>query len=89
MADESAPVEVTVRYFAAAQTAAGLESEIVPVTAGNTVADLTAILAKRSTKMATVLDRCCYLRNGFAVQDDTAVLSAGDTVDVLPPFAGG
>ncbi|MCV7076688.1 MoaD/ThiS family protein [Mycobacterium szulgai] len=80
---------VTVRYFAAARAAAGLESETVTLPAGATVADLVDGLAARGAKLATVLSRCSYLRDGIAVRDDAVALSAGDTVDVLPPFAGG
>ncbi|WP_082965789.1 MoaD/ThiS family protein [Mycobacterium kubicae] len=86
---ESGPLRVTVRYFAAARAAAGCESEIVTVPAGTSVAGLVETLAVRSDRLSTVLRRCSYLRDGIAVRDDTAALSAGDTVDVLPPFAGG
>jgi molybdopterin converting factor small subunit len=85
----AAQIEVTVRYFAAARAAAGIESETVTLQSGTTVAGLVENLANRGTHLATVLRRCSYLRDGIAVRDDAAVLSAGDTVDVLPPFAGG
>lgn len=86
---EPAGMQVTVRYFAAARAAAGAESEIVVVPAGTTVAGLVASLAARGTRLATVLTRCSYLRGGIAVRDDATALGPGDTVDVLPPFAGG
>ncbi|ORA09551.1 MoaD/ThiS family protein [Mycobacterium angelicum] len=82
-------IPVTVRYFAAARAAAGLESETVTLRAGATVAELVDGLAARGANLATVLSRCSYLRDGIAVRDDAVALSAGDTVDVLPPFAGG
>ncbi|QLL06720.1 MoaD/ThiS family protein [Mycobacterium vicinigordonae] len=81
--------KVTVRYFAAARAAAGVESESVGLPTGTTVAGLVQKLKSRGTRLATVLERCSYLRDGIAVRDEAAVLSAGDTVDVLPPFAGG
>jgi molybdopterin converting factor small subunit len=87
--DEPAAIQVTVRYFAAARAAAGTESETVTLRPGATVAELVDGLAVRSARLATVLSRCSYLRDGIAVRDDATALSAGDTLDVLPPFAGG
>lgn len=86
---ESAGIEVTVRYFAAARAAAGLESEIVTLRPGATVAELVDGLTLRDARLATVLSRCSYLCDGIAVRNDATALSAGDTIDVLPPFAGG
>ncbi|WP_310773826.1 MoaD/ThiS family protein [Mycobacterium sp. Z3061] len=82
-------IAVTVRYFAAARAAVGLESETLVLPTGTTVADLVEKLANRGTHLATILSRCSYLRDGIAVRDEASALSAGDTVDVLPPFAGG
>ncbi len=82
-------IQVTVRYFAAACAAAGVEAETVVVRPGTTVADLVERLAVRGSRLATVLNRCSYLRDGIAVRDATAALRPGETVDVLPPFAGG
>ena len=89
-----APVEpdgihVTVRSFAAARAAAGAESESVILRPGTTVADLVERLAVPGTRLATVLTRCSYLCDGIAVRDETKALRSGDTIDVLPPFAGG
>ncbi|MFY2861971.1 MoaD/ThiS family protein [Mycobacterium sp. THU-M104] len=86
---EPAGMQVTVRYFAAARAAAGVESETVVVPAGTTVTGLVDMLAVRGTRLATVLSRCSCLRSGIAVRDPATALSPGDTVDVLPPFAGG
>lgn len=82
-------IAVTVRYFAAARAAAGTESETLALRTGTTVAELIKELANRGTPLATVLSRCSYLLDGIAVRDETSTLSAGNTVDVLPPFAGG
>jgi sulfur-carrier protein len=86
---ETDGIQVTVRYFAAARAAAGAESETVVVRPGTTVAELVDRLAVRGTRLETVLSRCSYLCDGIAVRDETAALRAGDTIDVLPPFAGG
>ena len=82
-------IQVTVRYFAAARAAAGAESESVILRPGTTVADLVNRLAVPGTRLATVLRRCSYLCDGIAVRDETKALRSGDTIDVLPPFAGG
>ncbi|MBS9532337.1 MoaD/ThiS family protein [Mycobacterium sp. M1] len=82
-------VVVTVRYFAAACAAAGTDSAALTLPAGATVADLTAELAAGNPRLAAVLPRCSYLCDGVAVRDRSTVLHHGETVDVLPPFAGG
>ena len=89
MSDEPGGIRVMVRYFAAARAAAGTEAETVTLRPGATVAELVDELAGRGARLATVLGRCSYLCEGIAVRDDATALSAGDTVDVLPPFAGG
>ena len=82
-------IQVTIRYFAAARAAAGAESETVMLRPGTTVAQLVERLAVSGTRLATVLSRCSYLCDGIAVRDETEALHAGNTIDVLPPFAGG
>jgi sulfur-carrier protein len=87
--EERNGIQVTVRFFAAAQAAAGADSETVRLGAGATVAELIDGLAARNARIATVLSRCSYLCDGIAVRDETTTLRSGDTIDVLPPFAGG
>ncbi|WP_156690177.1 MoaD/ThiS family protein [Mycobacterium sp. Marseille-P9652] len=82
-------IEVTVRYFAAARAAAGADAETVVLRAGTSVAELIDRLAVPGSRLATVLTRCSYLCDGVAVRDDTQALRTGNTIDVLPPFAGG
>jgi molybdopterin synthase sulfur carrier subunit len=82
-------IQVMVRYFAAARAAAGAESETVILRPGTTVAQLVERLAVPGTRLAKVLSRCSYLCDGIAVRDETKALCSGDTIDVLPPFAGG
>ena len=83
------PAKVTVRYFAAARAAAGFEDEIVGIAPGTTVDALTKDLGERSPELAKVLSRCSYLCDGIAVRDLGMTLSDAQTLDVLPPFAGG
>jgi sulfur-carrier protein len=82
-------VQVTVRYFAAARAAAGAEVETVDLQAGTTVAELVEQLSGRNAELAKVLKRCSFLCDGIAVRDTGIALAPEQTVDVLPPFAGG
>jgi molybdopterin converting factor small subunit len=82
-------IQVHVRYFAAARAAAGAESETVSVHPGATLADLLEVLRARSQALSTVLARCSYLCDGMAVRGDSRTLETHQTIDVLPPFAGG
>ena len=82
-------VRVTVRFFAAARAAAGGESETVDLPAGASIDDLVATLKARGPALSAVLARCSYLHDGIAVRDMSAELLDAQTVDVLPPFAGG
>ncbi|MGE2688453.1 MoaD/ThiS family protein [Mycolicibacterium pulveris] len=82
-------VQVTVRYFAAARAAAGNDEETIRIEPGTTVADLVDRLGARDAKLAKVLLRCTFLCDGIAVRDTETVLRDAQTVDVLPPFAGG
>ena len=82
-------VKVTIRYFAAARAAAGFDDEIVGVAPGTTVAALLHSLGERNPELAKVLSRCSYLCDGIAVRDLGMTVGDAQTVDVLPPFAGG
>ncbi len=79
---------LTVRYFAGARAAAGgISAE--QVDAGS-VDDVVALLTQRhGERLAVVLKAASFLVDGLACHDRQAVLPAGTTVDVLPPFAGG
>jgi sulfur-carrier protein len=77
--------EVTVRYWAAAQAAAGTHEERL------TAADLgqlrdAALLAHPG--LAPVLKVASFLLDGRRI-DSSATLPAESVVEVLPPFAGG
>lgn len=82
-------VPITVRFFAAASAAAGAESSALTLRAGATVDDAVRELSSRSEDLARVLQKCSYLCDGVAVRDRSTVLHAHQTLDVLPPFAGG
>src|SRR4051794_30304316 len=86
---------VAVRYWAAARSAAGVESDVVPVGAGSTVADVLAAvreLHKARPRLADVVSVCSVLVGDRPVgraDPATVGLTTGDAVELLPPFAGG
>jgi molybdopterin converting factor small subunit len=75
---------VTVRYWAGAKRAAGIESEAL--TAG-TIGELRRHLEARP-ELAKVAAVASFLVDGRQAGENT-VLHDGAEVDVLPPFAGG
>lgn len=79
---------VTVRFFAAAEEAAGVEQESAAVAAGAVLADVLAAATARHPDLAPALRVCSYLVDSVSAHPSTAV-PAGAVVDVLPPFAGG
>jgi molybdopterin converting factor small subunit len=82
-----AETTVLVRYFAAAEEAAGREEERL-VVSDPTVAGLREALAERyGDAMRLVLRNGSFLVDGVVSRDPAAVI--GERVDVLPPFAGG
>jgi sulfur-carrier protein len=83
-------VTVTVRYYAAARAAAGVETESVEVPPGATVDILLkTVRATHGAEFGQVLDRCSFLLDEVAVRDRELSLHDGALLDVLPPFAGG
>jgi molybdopterin synthase sulfur carrier subunit len=85
-----AELRMRVRYFAAAKAAAGTAQEDLAVHAGATVHDVLTVLGTRhGEELIRVLKACSFLLDGRAVRDREAVLTDGDELDVLPPFAGG
>lgn len=77
---------VTIRFFAAAKAATGVPTmEVIAV-------DMRQALEQAQDtypKLASVLTKCSYLRNGVSCTDQTIKLNDEDILDVLPPFAGG
>jgi len=78
---------ITVRYFAAAKSALGVGEERRE--AGVSIGQVLADAASGAPGAEPVLARCSFLHNGQATTDRRIVLADGDTLDVLPPFAGG
>ncbi len=81
---------VTVRFFAAARSAAGATEEKVAVGEPATVGDvLRAVVDVHGRRLEEVLRRCSYLLGETAVHGLETPITNGQILDVLPPFAGG
>ena len=77
---------VTVRYWAGARAAAGVETETVPGAA--TVGELVDVLAAARPALGPVLAVASLLVDGRA-GSGLDPIPPGALVEVLPPFAGG
>jgi molybdopterin synthase sulfur carrier subunit len=75
----------TVRYFAAAEEAAGRAREERDEA---TLGDLRSALVAEHPRLGGILPRCAVLVDGVRATDEHA-LTGDAVVDVLPPFAGG
>ena len=91
----SAQDRITVRYWAAARAAAGVECDVIPAADGMTLADLLdavrALHAERP-RLSDVVAVCSVLvgdRPVGSADPGAVTVRAGDTVELLPPFAGG
>ena len=77
----------SLRFFAGAAEAAHTETATLDV---GTIGALRTELGERyGSEFVRVLGLCSLLVNGARAADDTVALAPTDTVDVLPPFAGG
>ncbi len=84
--------DVTVRYWAAARAAAGLETEVVSATSLAQLLDEIDRRHRDRDRFRDVIGSCSVLVGEVPVGSrDPAdvVLRAGDRVEFLPPFAGG
>jgi molybdopterin synthase sulfur carrier subunit len=78
---------VTVRYFAGARAASGVDTETRDA---ETLDQLVSqIVAAHGERLERVLTACSFLVDGTTTRNRTLVLAPGAVVDVLPPFAGG
>lgn len=86
MPPEHAGAAVTVRYWAGARAAAGVDSDTV--TGCQTVADAVAAVTRLRPALAPVTAVSSLLLEGRPASPDVALV-AGSVLEVLPPFAGG
>lgn len=86
---------VLVRYWAAARAAAGVDHDTIEVGDGTTLAEVLAEVRKLRAdrpKLSGVISVCSILVGDRPVGATAPVdvpLRPGDTVELLPPFAGG
>ena len=85
---------VTVRYWAAARSAAGTDHDDLPFDGPTTLADVVRLVveAHPDPALAKVLDVCSVLVGDRPVStEDPADVKVrpGDSIEFLPPFAGG
>ncbi len=81
-----------IRYFGAAQAAAGVPEERLDLDGVPLAVVLDEIRGRypdSEPSMSRVLDRSSFLLNEVALRDRSGRISRNDVVDVLPPFAGG
>ena len=77
-----------IRFFAGAAEAAGVDSVQIDA-AGATAAGIVNRIGGGNDRLARVLAVSSLLADGVRVQSPDDDLSDVDTLDVLPPFAGG
>jgi molybdopterin synthase sulfur carrier subunit len=80
-------VAVTVRYFAGARAAAGVDTETRDARSLDDLVE--QIVAAHGQKLERVLTACSFLVDGTSTRDRALQLAPGAVVDILPPFAGG
>jgi molybdopterin synthase sulfur carrier subunit len=83
---------VLVRYFGAAQAAAGVPEERLDLDSApleEVLREIRSLHPDGDPSMARVLDRSSFLLNEVALRSRTEPIRRGDVLDVLPPFAGG
>jgi molybdopterin synthase sulfur carrier subunit len=89
---EIAPI--TVRYWASARAAAGVETDDLPVTAPISLSDVVrrASALHPGTRLLRVLEACSVLVGDEPMKSrepDGVLVRPGQIVEFLPPFAGG
>ena len=92
---DSATGHVRLRYWASVRAAAGVEEDLVEVTGDTSLAwlsDRAKELHASSTRFAALLDTCSVLVGDRPVASgspEAVQVGPGETVEFLPPFAGG
>ena len=79
---------VTVRYWAAARAAAGVDAQTLELAAPTTVGAVVDAAVATHPQLGRVARVATFLLDGRSVGRD-ATVADGASVEVLPPFAGG
>ncbi|MGH3497874.1 MAG: MoaD/ThiS family protein [Nocardioidaceae bacterium] len=91
-ADEPDLAPVTVRYWASVRAAAGRAQDTVPAGTLSQVIASVRKVHEADQRFASVVSICAVLVGSEPVgtrDPDQVVVAPGDTVELLPPFAGG
>ncbi len=85
---------ISVRYWASARSASGVDSETLTVAGPITLTEVLTRLgqAHPGGRLLQVLDACSVLLGDLPVSTedpDDVVVAPGSTLEFLPPFAGG
>jgi molybdopterin converting factor small subunit len=91
---ESETEVITVRYWASARSAAGVEADLLPVDGEISLTEVMtrAIGLHPGSRLAEVLHACSVLvgdRPVASAEPDDVRVAPGASVEFLPPFAGG
>ena len=97
VSSSSAPLEtgaVTVRYWASARSAAGVEADQLAVAGPVSLAEVTqqVLALHRGSRLSDVIAVCSVLvgdRPAGTGDPAQVLVEPGSTVEFLPPFAGG
>lgn len=87
--------QVRLRYWASLRAAAGVEEDLLDVTEDTSLASLRSrakALHASSERFAAVIDTCSVLvgdRPVASERPEAVLVVPGETVEFLPPFAGG
>ena len=92
--EQDAEGEITVRYWASARAAAGVACDALPVTGPLTLTDVVrrAAALHPGSRLPGVLEACSVLVGDQPVASrdpDMVLVQPGQSVEFLPPFAGG
>ena len=91
---EGETASITVRYWASARAAAGVATDQLPVTGPLSLTDVVRRAAglHPGTRLPSVLEACSVLVGDQPVKSrdpGSVLVRPGQTVEFLPPFAGG
>ncbi|RNL66072.1 MoaD/ThiS family protein [Nocardioides marmoriginsengisoli] len=94
--DQPPAGQITLRFWAAARAATGVAEEQIgvggPVTLADLIARTTAAHGGPGSRAEAVLRTCSFLLGDRPVgkaDPATVLVGPGETVEFLPPFAGG
>lgn len=92
--DRTETQSILVRYWASARAAAGVDSERLPVEGPIALSELVArvVAAHPGSRLPQVLEACSVLvgdRPVKTLDPATVTVEPGQSVEFLPPFAGG